>query len=324
MEAIRNYLESMFAALPNTPEVLKAKDVLLQMMEDKYQELREEGKTENEAIGTVISEFGNLDELAEDLGLTPYVKDEAPVMKKIFPMEEVKNYIAMRSKNAVLVALGVFLCITSPIPCILMDTYMDTVAGEAIGASLLFVIIGIAVGLFVATGILSSKYDYLKKEPYAIDFATTEFVRNQANMYRSTHALILTVGIVLCVVSVIPAIIIDGLSPKLEDLAGAAFMATVALGVFMIVLTGIKSETYTKLLKLNDVATVGGNYVPEQKNGVTYDDPTVATIMSVFWPTVTCIYLAWSFLSFDWHITWIIWPIAAIVNAVVKYMLGHK
>lgn len=39
------------------------------MMEDKYNELISEGKSENEAVGTVISEFGNLDELAETLGL---------------------------------------------------------------------------------------------------------------------------------------------------------------------------------------------------------------------------------------------------------------
>ena len=36
METIRNYLESMFANLPGTPEVRRAKDELWQMMEDKY------------------------------------------------------------------------------------------------------------------------------------------------------------------------------------------------------------------------------------------------------------------------------------------------
>lgn len=63
METIRNYLETMFSHLPNTPEVIRAKNELWQMMEDKYNELKEEGKSENEAIGTVISEFGNLDEI---------------------------------------------------------------------------------------------------------------------------------------------------------------------------------------------------------------------------------------------------------------------
>ena len=47
METIKNYLESMFASMPNTPEVRKAKAELLQMMEDKYNELISEGTSEN-------------------------------------------------------------------------------------------------------------------------------------------------------------------------------------------------------------------------------------------------------------------------------------
>lgn len=40
--------------------------------------------------------------------------------------------------------------------------------------------------------------------------------------------------------------------------------------------------------------------------------------MSVYWPTITCIYLSWSFLTYDWHITWIIWVIAAVIEMYIK------
>ena len=69
METIKDYIESMFKNLPQNEKVLKAKKELLQMMEDKYEELKNQGKSENEAIGTVISEFGNLEELAHELGI---------------------------------------------------------------------------------------------------------------------------------------------------------------------------------------------------------------------------------------------------------------
>ena len=69
METLRSYLETMFLNLPNTPQVQRAKNELWQMMEDKYTELKEEGKSENEAIGIVISECGYLDERADDLGI---------------------------------------------------------------------------------------------------------------------------------------------------------------------------------------------------------------------------------------------------------------
>ncbi|MBR1865927.1 MAG: hypothetical protein IJ801_05415 [Lachnospiraceae bacterium] len=40
--------------------------------------------------------------------------------------------------------------------------------------------------------------------------------------------------------------------------------------------------------------------------------------MSVYWPTITSIYLIWSFLTFNWWVTWMIWPIAGIVNVVLN------
>jgi hypothetical protein len=75
MEIIREYLNSMFASLKDTPEVRKARTELMQMMEDKYNELISEGCSQNEAVGTVISEFGNLDELADELGVSREVKE---------------------------------------------------------------------------------------------------------------------------------------------------------------------------------------------------------------------------------------------------------
>ena len=82
METIRNYLSTMFAGLPDTPEVRKAYEELAAMMEDKYTELIAEGCGENEAVGTVISEFGNLEELAQTLGIEEYM-GEASIIRRI-------------------------------------------------------------------------------------------------------------------------------------------------------------------------------------------------------------------------------------------------
>ncbi len=82
MEIIKNYLETMFKNLPATKKVLKAKAELLQMMEDKYAELISQGKNENEAIGTVIAEFGKLEDLAEDLGIAEVLQGKNSSQEK--------------------------------------------------------------------------------------------------------------------------------------------------------------------------------------------------------------------------------------------------
>ena len=93
METIKNYLEAMFANLPRTPEVIKAKDELWQMMEDKYNELRAEGRNENEAVGVVISEFGNLDELADTLGIRGAMQERPQIQGRLLSGEEVRDYV---------------------------------------------------------------------------------------------------------------------------------------------------------------------------------------------------------------------------------------
>lgn len=67
METIRNYIDNLFRSYPHTPKVQKARAELLEIMEDKYNELKSQGRSENEAIGIVISEFGNMEEIAAEL-----------------------------------------------------------------------------------------------------------------------------------------------------------------------------------------------------------------------------------------------------------------
>ncbi len=312
MEIIRNYLETMFQNLPNTKEVQKAKFELGQMMEDKYTELREEGKTDNEAIGIVISEFGNLDELAEDLGIEKFIQPETTVQVNNLSMSQVRDYVKDKARFGVHIGLGVLMCIISPCGVIVQDSVP--------GLVFLFVMIGIAVGLFVFSGMTMGKWKSVEKNGYGIDFATAEYVHNERENYRTTSALLNTIGVVLCVLSVVPLIIMDeqGVGEVWENIGVVILLAIVSIGVFLFIVAAQKNEAYDTLLKLNGTGTVGANYVDSQNEQVHYDNKTVAAVMSVYWPTVTCIYLCWSFLTFNWHVTWIVWVIASIMESFIK------
>lgn len=315
METIRNYLETMFQSLPNTPEVQKAKYELGQMMEDKYTELKKEGKTENEAIGIVISEFGNLDDIAEDLGISSYVKAQDFSQTRMVSMQESKDFIKDKLKSGFLIGLGTFLCIISPSGVILSE-------GSMIGLLFLFISIAIAVGIFICSGALMGKWDFLKQQACSIDFATAEFVHNERENYRMTNAIMIAVGTMLCILCFVPLVVMEELSWGIagNNFGVVVLLAFVAIGVLLFIVAGVRSGAYDTLLKLNDVNTMGGRFVSSQAGQVRYNNKTVAAIMSVYWPTVTCIYLVWSFLTFDWHITWIIWVIASVVEMFIKNM----
>lgn len=320
METIKNYLETMFVNLPNTQKVQKAKYELWQMMEDKYTELKRDGKSENEAIGIVISEFGNLDELSQDLGIENYIQNENLTVGKIISLETVKEFLREKAKTAYMIALGVFFCIISPVGVMLGSDISER--AEIVGLIYMFVVIAIAVGLFVFSGIMMDKWKFMKNEVCNIAFETTNYVHEKNEEYRINYATIMTIGVVFCVISLVPVVALEE-SNLLENIGVSLFLVCVAIGVFLIVAASVKKDGFNTILKLNKEGTIGDEYVHSQKN-VTYNNKIVAGVMSVYWPTVTCIYLIWSFLTFDWYITWIIWIIAGLMETLIKNVFSDS
>lgn len=310
METIRNYLETMFANMPNTPEVKRAKDELLQMMEDKYNELIAEGVNENAAVGTVISEFGNLDELAESLGLEKEVNEvnnrQENVNRRFVSMDEVKTYLSHKTRSAIFVSVGVMLCIISVIFPIIGG--LSPVMSEGLSVGLMFLSIAIAVGLFIFNGVISGEWSYLRREPCQIDMATAEYVKDRLRNFRPISAIMLSVGVLLCAFCWVPVAAIQN-----EYMTVSLFLM-VGFGVLLIIYSSMTSKGMERILGLNDSTTISGTY--SDGANVEYTSKTAEVIMSVYWPTITCIYLCVSFLTFAWYITWIIWPIAAVLHKI--------
>ncbi len=318
METIRNYLETMFARLPITLEVQKAKNELWQMMEDKYTELIKDGKTENEAVGIVISEFGNLDELAEELGISSFVIQGNQKSSEEFcnmKLAEVKDYLHDKTRSAYTVALGVFLCIISC--CGYMLDISWNWRGGVFAICFMFLMIAAAVSLFLFSSFVMGKWKFLKEKRCSVDFATAEYVHNRRESFRVTHAMMITIGVILCILSVLPTVIVSSILSWSSGFGVVLMFVFVGVGVFLIVAAVNVNSGMTTILSLNKSDTMGSCFVPSQKQ-VSYKNATISQIMSIYWPTVTCIYLCWSFLSFDWHITWIIWVIAALVQQLIR------
>ncbi|MCI8410504.1 MAG: hypothetical protein HFJ09_14735 [Lachnospiraceae bacterium] len=320
METIKNYLETMFQNLPNTPEVRKAKIELGQMMEDKYTELLQEGKSENEAVGTIISEFGNLEELAESLGIKEIVKEEKETPRRIVTLDETKEFIKDKIQHAYFIAFGVLLCILSPCGCILFDYYAPALE-VVIGCTLLFVLVAVGVGMFVFSGLSMGKWGFMDNELCSVEMKTAEYIRIEQERFRMAKIGRITIGVILCIISVIPVMVIneiEAIAEVWEGISVVFMFVAVAIAVFLFVSAGIQNGSYEKLLSLSQFQSMNTFYPRQQKRITHYKNKTVESIMSVYWPTITCIYLCWSFLSYDWHITWIIWVIASVIEMYIK------
>ena len=83
MEAIRNYVEALFAALPQRGDVLRVKADMLANLEDKFSALLDEGKNEAEATGIVVASIGSGEELREQFGLQTAAPTAVPAASVI-------------------------------------------------------------------------------------------------------------------------------------------------------------------------------------------------------------------------------------------------
>ena len=69
MDVIKNYVDIMFKEFPDTSENRQLQANVLDSMEGKYLDLLDSGKNEEEALGTVIAQFGDINELKEAYGV---------------------------------------------------------------------------------------------------------------------------------------------------------------------------------------------------------------------------------------------------------------
>lgn len=322
METIKTYLENMFNSMPNTTEVQKAKEELYQMMEDKYLELKSEGKSENEAIGIVIADFGNLDEIKEELGIAnaSYYKEETEYdttgqTETYVSMSRAKEYLSMTARFSNFIALGVMLCVFCPISLIflagLSETYGINENTACFGGLvILFLFIVVAVAIFIYSGNQMQDYEYLKKDIIQLEKATEIYIREEKKNNRNNFFIRIMIGIGLCVLGVL---ILLSTMFFMSDFAAviAVCMLLLLIGIasYFFVTAGMIEDSYNVLLQ-------EGDYNKEKKN------KKMEAVSTAYWCIATAIYLGWSFVTNDWGFTWIVWPIAGVLYGAIAAIMG--
>ncbi len=342
METIWSYLDNMFFHLPKTTEVLRAKEDLAEMMEDKYNELIAEGKMQNEAIGIVISEFGNIQELLDELELseesdekqseksafggngqgnesfdeTEFVKASFQTgnqadMRRVSELEG-DEYLFAAKQSAGNLACGVFLCICSPVLLIILsggrEFFQAISEGAAIGVGLtvLLCMVACAVGLFIISAMKMEPYEYLKKECFTLDPVYEQTLRNIWESRKKIFTLKIIAGVILCILSAVPLIITSMFHEFLTIISVGVLLVIVGIAVFLFITAGMEDTSYMVILQEKEFSR-------KRKSGKKIED----NIAAVYWPFMVIAYLFCSFKSGAWHITWIIWPFSGIMFDVI-------
>lgn len=249
---------------------------------------------------------------------------ESPLYK--VSMEEANQFLQFTETERHRVATGVQLCILSPVLLIALAGLADNniwVITEpfavAAGLLVLFLLVATAVYLFIVHGIRSEPFAHLREMPFEIAYGVSGLVKEQKMSFAPTYTSWLSIGIVLCTLSPLPLLI-----TAVKETPGYILTAMVSL-LLIIVSIGVRMIVQVAIMKGGfDVLLQKGDYTVAQKA----ESHVAEQVGRIYWGVVTAGYLTWSFLTNDWHITWIVWPIAGVLFApfvaIVKIRINKK
>ena len=307
MDTIASYLDNMFASLPRTRQMLTLKEEMLATMEEKYQELKHEGKTENEAVGIVISEFGNIDELMAELNI-PLASEEAvlPVVTE----EEAYGFMKVKKSTGLLIGLGVFMCIAGVALLVFISTLVENSvfggllsedSGYMVGLAAMFALIVPAIGIFIYAGMKLEKYKYLQGE-FVIDASLKAMLESRKAAFAPTYTFSLIAGVCLAVVSPVAIFIASAVGEQTPTYGVSVTLLLVGIAVILFIYYGSIRESYNMLLQQED-------FTKEKKEV----NRVIGAVASIVWPVATCIFLVSGFIYGMWHINWVVFPVTGIL-----------
>jgi transcriptional regulator with XRE-family HTH domain len=266
----------------------------------------------------VSTDFLLKDELGPEQ-LTPSVETDAPEGTVAVDLATAGAYLDARAHAASKIALGVMLCILSPVMLIVMGgacesgrLAMNDNQAMGLGLIVLIVLVAAAVALFIRAGSQDDRYQKLRENPIEAAYGVAGMVRERRDAYESTHTRRMTLGVCLCVLSCVPLFALGLTHPDdalFNTLGVGLLLVIVAMGVYWIVETSTIWESYQVLLEERD-------FTRQAKAG--------KGISGVYWSIVTAAYLLVSVATGAWGFTWIIWPVAGAAYGAFGEIAKHR
>ncbi len=354
MDAIDTFLDAMFAPYPATPRLTEAKAELRAMMEDAYGDAIAAGMTHNEAVGKVITDFGNLEELAPVLGIETELRpadaagtagqsgptlaaaagpsptlSPAPGSYPPVTLPEAQALAEARRTTSRLLGAGVAVLALAATPLLvalglsnegtgILNVSQDTALSVALPFTLIIVAVG--VGIFIRRSRAFVELRHLTEGRFTRNPQVSAWASRLRSDNEGPRSRALAVAVGLWVCSAIPAIALSGPLGRghtsLSPFGAAGCLALVALGLYIFLPTNWASSTYSTLTQEGHALPSSPGYATERGNRI------IGVIASVYWPVAALIYVVWGFIFDGWGASWILWPIGGVLFGVVAVIVN--
>ena len=234
---------------------------------------------------------------------------------RMVSMEEANEFIKLTEAAAPRCANSVSLCVLGPAALIFFLALSqinafplseNVMAG--IGVVTMLILIAIAVFFFVIDGMKLKPFEYLEKMPIETMYGVSGIVNEKRKAFEQKNVVYIAVGVTMCIISCIPLIIVSvlGMPEYIILFMVSVLLLIICAAVNLFVRVGYMTDAFKKLLQEEEYS------VKEKKKS-----PLISAVSGVYWTAVTAGFLAWSFITKDWGRSWIVWPIAGVVFAMI-------
>jgi len=245
--------------------------------------------------------------------------EDTEIVRTIGKMEA-EEYLSASRAAAGKIAIGVLLCIVSPVTLLLLmgacGAGLITAISEdicvLIGLVVLLLTVGAAVTIFIFFGYPLSKFDYMEKEAIRLSEDAKSYVKAEKTEAESGYVKHNALGVVLCILGAVSTLI--GAFTEHEMLLMMGVSGTLllaALGVYSFVSAGVPWGAMQKMLE-------EGEYNRKNKTA----NKKLEAVSGAYWPLIIALYLAYSFITHAWYISWVIWPIAAVIFGIIEALFA--
>ena len=255
----------------------------------------------------------------------PEAEEDAHI--RLISLADAADYLSLRERASVQIALGTFLCILAFMPLLLLGAAAEQFQlSEAlvalIGLASLFLLTAIAVVIFMRCGFHSAPYRFIELGAFRAENDVNDMVRARKMQYRSAYLRGNLIGVCLCILS--PLALFSGIlsgSDFTQALLLCVTLLLAGIGVVFLILVGVRWASIERLLREGDFAsrTQSGSLSHATRMRRERLDEQLSY---AYWLLATAIYLAWSLFTHDWGRTWIVWPVAGVLFNAIRILIG--
>jgi len=226
-------------------------------------------------------------------------------------LEQATNYVENKMEVATLTTKGVILCLCSVIPLFFFLAMAQTnrlnLTGDiaaAIGVVGILVMVSIAVSFFIKTNQYERDVAVIDDEEFELAYGVHSVFQEKLKKFKGTYNRRLSVGIFMFITSFVPLMVVSmfyrGSDVTLMMLI--VLFLIIAAGIYIVIPVSTKYDAYNNILKDSSLDTAKSKRTKRAEK-----------LAAFYWPLLTAIFLGWSLWTMDWGVTWIVWPVGAVL-----------